>query len=331
MKPSSVLSLVAILGALLVIAAIPNSGLAQPGIERGVEAATAGVNATSGGTIDYNFTISGDSALEEVSPSVAHNSDRQEYLVVWHNDRLGNDDIRAQRVSKNGALAGGAFYIQGRPGADRRYPDVVYNSQQNEYLVVWEHFDGSGYSILGQRVSAVGQLVGAAITIATDSPPALDHYKPAVGYASTEDKYLVVWQLWTWVGGGTNSISGQSLSSTGALEDYMEIDYGPAGAAQEAPDLAYNRARNEFLVVWQQEMPAGDHDVYGRRVKMAGGAGAMASSFAIFEYGNELSPAVGAIPVPAGMGQHLVAGVQVIGGQGHIIANGISGDGNQQS
>jgi hypothetical protein len=133
MKPSSVLSLVAILGALLVIAAIPNSGLAQPGIEGGVQAGTAGVNATSGGTIGYNFTISGDSALEEVSPSVAYNSDRQEYLVVWHNDRLGNDDIRAQRVSKNGALAGSAFYIQGGPGADRRYPDVVYNSQQNEY------------------------------------------------------------------------------------------------------------------------------------------------------------------------------------------------------
>lgn len=332
MKTSSVSSLVAILGVLLVIAAVPNGGLAQHGNGAGVEAAAAGVNATSGGTVGPNFSISSDSTLEEVYPSVAYNSERQEYLVVWHNDRAGNDDIRAQRISKDGTPGGSAFYIQGGAGADRRYPDVTYNSQQNEYLVVWEHYDGTGYSILGQRVSAVGQLEGADITIASHSFPVLDHYKPAVGYASTEDKYLVVWQLWTWVGGGTNSISGQSLSSTGALVDYMEIDYGPAGAAREAPDLAYNRARNEFLVVWQQEMPGGDHDVYGRRVKMAGGAGAMASSFGIFQYGNdEVSPAVGAIPVPTGTGQYLVGCVMVVAGQGDIVAQRISGDGNLQS
>jgi hypothetical protein len=326
MKPSSGLRLVAILVALLVIAAIPNSGLAQQGNEAGVEAAATGVNATSSGTIGPNFFISSDSTLEEVSPSVAYNSDRQEYLVVWHNDRAGNDDIRAQRVFKDGTLAGSAFYIQGGLGADRRYPDVTYNSQQNEYLVVWEHFYGTGYSILGQRVSATGQLEGGAITIAIFSS-VLDHHKPAVGYASTEDKYLVVWQRRDWTT-GTDSIGGQSLSSAGALVDYVDIDPGSPGAAREAPDLAYNRARNEFLVVWQQEMSAGDHDVYGRRVKMSGGAGAMASSFGIFQYANdEFSPAVGAIPVPTGMGQYLVACVLVVG-QGDIWVVRISGDEN---
>ncbi len=77
MKTSSVLSLVAILGALLVIAAVPNSGLAQLGNEAGIEAAAAGLNTTSGGTIGYNFSISEDPGLEEVSPSVAFSIDRQ--------------------------------------------------------------------------------------------------------------------------------------------------------------------------------------------------------------------------------------------------------------
>jgi hypothetical protein len=59
MKPGSVFSLVAILVALLVIAGIPNSGLAQ----HGNEAAATRVNTTSGGTIGPNFSISSDSAL----------------------------------------------------------------------------------------------------------------------------------------------------------------------------------------------------------------------------------------------------------------------------
>ena len=44
--------------------------------------------------IGYNFTIRNDVGLEEEEPAVAYSSDRQEYLVVWYNDRPGNDDIR---------------------------------------------------------------------------------------------------------------------------------------------------------------------------------------------------------------------------------------------
>ena len=59
-------------------------------------------------TIGYNFVIRNDSETEQ-RPAVAYNSDRQEYLVVWYNDRPGCDDLRAQRVSKEGALVGGGF------------------------------------------------------------------------------------------------------------------------------------------------------------------------------------------------------------------------------
>jgi hypothetical protein len=153
MKPSSGLSLVAILVALLVIAAIPNSGLAQQGNEAGVEAAATGVNATSSGTIGPNFFISSDSTLEEVSPSVAYNSDRQEYLVVWHNDRAGNDDIRAQRVFKDGTLAGSAWAIGGRGHHDRH---LLFGSRSPQA--------GRGICVHG------GQIPGGV------AAPGLDHW-----------------------------------------------------------------------------------------------------------------------------------------------------------
>jgi hypothetical protein len=88
--------------------------------------------AYAGEAIGNWFIISGDGE-QEVFPVVAYNSQRQEYLVVWYNDRAGNDDIRAQRLSKYGAPLGGPFYISAGSGADRRYPDVAYNSVQDQY------------------------------------------------------------------------------------------------------------------------------------------------------------------------------------------------------
>ena len=58
----------------------------------------AGV-AAAGGPISGDIRISRVGA-NGVSPAVAFNPQRTEYLVVWYNDRTGNDDIQAQRVRR---------------------------------------------------------------------------------------------------------------------------------------------------------------------------------------------------------------------------------------
>jgi uncharacterized protein YlbG (UPF0298 family) len=126
---------------------------------------------------------------------MAYNSQRQQYLVVWYNDRAGCDDIRAQRVFKNGTLAGGPFYISAGCTADRRYPDVTYNSKHDQYLVVWEHYDAAeGYSIKGRRVSGAGQVLDTTDITIRGWSNLYTPVKPAVAYAYTSDRYLVVCQ-----------------------------------------------------------------------------------------------------------------------------------------
>jgi len=89
----------------------------------------------------------------QLKPSIAYNPDRQEYLVVWYNERPVYPDIKAQRVGVDGQLVGGPCYIAGGEGAKRRYPDVVYNPTHQEYLVVWEELLDEGHSnIISQRV-----------------------------------------------------------------------------------------------------------------------------------------------------------------------------------
>jgi hypothetical protein len=253
----------------------------------------------AGSAIDGLFVISAGSE-QEVYPSIAYNSQRQEYLVVWYNDRPGNDDIRAQRVSKNGALIGGPFYISTGSGADRRYPQVAYNRQQDQYLVVWEHYDNAsmapGYGIYGRRVSGTGAVLDANdIVIRSTGANLYTPATPAVAYASTSGKYLVVWAE-TWHPMPiTHGIYGQVVSSTGALDGGMfTISEGAGNAAREQPDVAYNRHANRYLVVWQQ-LTGALWDVHGQQVH--GGGGLYQGDITIAYYTkSSMAPAVAAIP-----------------------------------
>lgn len=257
------------------------------------------------GRIGTNFTIRNDGGLEEEEPAVAYSSDRQEYLVVWYNDRPGNDDIRGQRVSKNGTLIGGPFYISAGPGAERRYPDVAYNSKHDQYLVVWEHNDGLWNSIRTRRISGTGALLDTTDIVITSGSNIITPAKPAVEYAFTSDKYLVVWQETFHPLPLQVDILGRVVTSAGTPDGTsFLISKDPVGHPRREPDLAYNRARNEYLVAWQQE--EGDYDIYARRVT-GGGLPLNPASIEIGRYASEeKSPSVAAIPKPPGQGQFLV-------------------------
>jgi hypothetical protein len=74
-----------------------------------------------------------------------------------------------------------------------------------------------------------------------------------------------------------------------------------------APDLAYNRLRNEFLVVWAQDF-IGKYNIRGQRVGMSGGAGPLGSAFWIspWDADEDWNPDVAAVPRSPD-GQYLVA------------------------
>ena len=48
---------------------------------------------------------------------------------------------------------------------DQRFPKVVYNSRDNEFLVVWHHRQTGNYRVYGQRVSSTGGLLGPRIAV----------------------------------------------------------------------------------------------------------------------------------------------------------------------
>lgn len=248
----------------------------------------------AGESIGNWFIIAGDGE-QEVSPAIAYNSQREQYLVVWYNNRAGNDDIRAQRLSEYGSPLGGPFYISAGSGADRRFPDVAYNSVQDQYLVVWEHEEAAnGKSIKGRRISGTGQVLDANdITIQGPGYNLYTPTKPVVSYASKSDRYLVVWAE-TWHPMPiTYDIYGQVINHLGNLEG-GKFSISSGSDLREEPDVAYNRHANRYLVVWQQDSGA-VQDIHGQQVH--GGGGVYQGNIIIAQYTvTNRNPTIAAIP-----------------------------------
>lgn len=225
------------------------------------------------------------------SPAVVWNAAENEYFVVWHgNDNEGGLDpneieIFAQRLAENGTAQGlNDFRVSSAGGIGNDYlfalyPDVAWNANQNEYLVVWqgEHNEGGlephELEIWGQRIHGdltQGALISSMMRISDmggtgDSD--YDAQRPAITWNDSRDEYLVVWQGDDNVGGlseGEDEIFGQRLDAAGlplGSNDFRISDMGGTGqnpfSASRAA-VSWSPTVDEYLVVWD-----GDDDVGG--------------------------------------------------------------------
>ncbi|HSJ58045.1 MAG TPA: hypothetical protein VLC95_12735 [Anaerolineae bacterium] len=244
--------------------------------------------------------------------------------MAWYNDLPGNDDIHSQRVSKGGAPLRHTCVACG-PGAERRYPDVAYNSQANEYLVVWtEENTSNGLSyVMGQRLDAEGTPQGGPITVFAGAAGFEMPAHPAVAYAFTTNKYLVVWQLPVSAPGGVDDgVLGRIVNADGSTPSpSFYVAAGAVGAPGRAPDVAYNRHANGFLVVWQQLIGGSTWSIYGQLYNGDGSLppGFMPIQIAYYSY-NCTSPAVAAIPTTPVAWKYFVVWEQEFGPGDHDIA-----------
>ena len=187
-------------------------------------------------------------------PAAAHDG-HQSYLVVWQDDRNSADtyyDIYGQIVDITGRLQSTNFSIS--IAARDQYFPAAASDTRDEFLVVWQDSRHGSWDIYGQRVSNEGTLSGDELTIST---AASDQRFPSLAYGG---KYLIVWQDHR---NGNWDIYGQCISSGGEQGSSFPITTAPD--SQERPDVVYNSAKDEYLVIWQ-DYRRGNWDIYGHRV-----------------------------------------------------------------
>lgn len=129
---------------------------------------------------------------DQTDPAVAYNSAADEYLVIWQDINNGNWDIMARRVGGNGSLIGSEITIEA-PGHHQTLPAIAYNSQHNEYLIVWEDQIGgstSDWDIKAWRRDTSGGPISWFLISSNDIKRRMN---PTITYKPAADEYLVVY------------------------------------------------------------------------------------------------------------------------------------------
>lgn len=205
----------------------------------------------------------------EYRPAIAYNSLHNEYLVVWENVWPGlSHDIYAERVSSAGRPLSSVVISSG--SNNQMNPSVAYDPVNDRYLVVWVYDvwgDGSDWDVYGRFIPWNGPDPGLADFAICNWTSGQAH--PVVTFALAQQEFLV-----TWV--NMQPTIADYISARRVFADGSGFPGNPflvsSGANPRGfPDVAYNLARNEYLVTWEVDFGGGNLDIYGLRLSGTGG------------------------------------------------------------
>jgi len=229
------------------------------------------------GTLKSSFTIVSNANKWNYLPDVAYNPVRDEYLVVYtYQVNTSDYDIYARRVKWDGSWMSAEISVN-LDAAKQWYPAVAYNSQNDEYLVVYENYwSGSLRDIAAQRVASDGVLLSWR-NIAT--APNTVRRLPDVAYNATRNEYLIAYtyQYNPTDGDIYGKVASANLGTLGTEMYIADTTFNQDGVALAA-------GPNEYLAVWEDGPSTTHRTIFGRRVS---GAGALQPDFAIVDHFNQ--------------------------------------------
>jgi len=253
---------------MFVFPSLPNAGdvVVRVGLETGM---TAGQGAD--GSIQFTNEHGGFGYSQAVAIDAAGERLSLETQLVD-----GAIEIRVPAAFAEGAtlpltidpLVGSVFVVNtpvaGRPNSNA---DVAHDVDTGNFLIVWESaFNAGDHDIFGQRKTAAGVNVGAAITIDFT----IDFWaRPRVASTNLGNNYLVVAQEGAV---GARVISGCVVSGAGVAGAQFLVSDASVGEKTN-PDVGGDPVTvgpTYYFVVWEYAFSAADHDIYGRRMTSAG-------------------------------------------------------------
>jgi len=199
---------------------------------------------------------------DQCAPSLFPKSGGEGYLLLWHHQQRDYHAVYGQCLSMAGTPMGAPFRIPAPNNGQQWIPGGAYNDVANEFLIVWEDMFTS--EIMGQRITADGDLIGEAIVISTR--PKSQWAPPYAVFNGTREEYLVVWDEL-----GVGDIYGQIVRADGTLlGENLAISTVPG--KQFVSSVTYNSNSNEYLILWTDEraLETHDGDIYGQRIDADG-------------------------------------------------------------
>jgi len=223
---------------------------------------------------DYNvgstITIT-NAAGDQEHPAICYNPVLKQYLVVWQTDEYGDWDIVARLYDTAGRALGPDLY-PGLSTADAKFPVVAANWNVGAYLIVWQQYNTliipNRWEIYGQIMPWNDPYANSAFLIASWSENHMQY--PAVAWNSYRNRFMVVWQRSLISSNALQAIGRRGINANGTFFT-TAADIIAGAVNQGFPDITYNVAMDEYLVVWARGLSASNVDIRGHRLNKDGG------------------------------------------------------------
>jgi len=219
-------------------------------------------------------------AEDRIQPAVAYNATNDEYLIVWMKEASSNVyEIWGRAIAWNNSSQKAEKQIITYPNRSFYGPRVAWNGYRNEYMVVWNAFDtttgfppGVPVDIAGARISGNWNTIHTSNILTTHSGP----HQVDITYNIAMNEYFIAFVVVHTMATSGNDIyglrvngdTGTTVSPPGLIVIY-EDDYDGGRKHQNHPAVATNE-QNKYMVVWEHEFSATDHDIYGREYNVDG-------------------------------------------------------------
>jgi hypothetical protein len=202
---------------------------------------------------NYSDSVSGNTDLD--SAVVAWNSQRKVWLVVWHAYGRAHDfDVFGREVSENGATSSPSFPIIQDDGTQGG-PVLAYDAAHDQYWLAWVDSSSAPQRIFIQRLSSTGQRLGTPVLA---SPPDRDAVSPHI--ACSAQRCLLTFRLGL---SDDSAIAARSFDAAGNATSVV-TNLSPTGVTVDDPDVAYNSADDQFLLIFSQKQPTTGYDIVGQ-------------------------------------------------------------------
>ena len=228
----------------------------------------------SGLGAEYDLSSPQGEGHHAITPAVAYNSQRDEYLVVWQRQTGTNTwEIDARRVNSRGAPVAATWQSVVEASVQVNEPAVAYNAANNEYLLVWSQKRADddalsfSFEIRARRLAHDLVKVGADFPVWSWQQRQL--WGPRVVWNSTHNEYLVAWNAYDTNSGQPSDVAVRRVGADGTPRGVaLPFVWGTNPQEGNLPknvDLTYNHTVDEYMLVWEQEYTAPPfvHDVYG--------------------------------------------------------------------
>ncbi len=217
----------------------------------------------NGSPIDTNFRVNTDTGIaQQLLGDVAVNR-FNEFIVVWSDNRNGNDDIYAQRFDVRGSRLGTALKINDDNTDKPQNSPSVSAAPDGGYWIAWADARSGDYDIYCQRLERGGNKVGVNFRVNDDFASALQRCS-SIGREKNR-RLLIAWEDER----NTNcDIYGAVIDENGnLLQPNFRLNDDPLNAnSHYYPAVA--GGNNRFLIAWVDSRQG--WDIYAQYVSASG-------------------------------------------------------------